>query len=282
MRSLPEPERVLSLTIVATPIGNLKDISIRALEVLKTVHYILCEDTRRAQKLKTHFSLSPRLVSFHEHNERSRIPGVLSRMKEGKTFALISDAGSPLISDPGLQLIQEMIRHDLRFSFVPGPSAVQSALIMSGFRTCPYYFCGFLPVKAGQRTAALARISRLEDCTLVLFESPRRILGLVREIGEALGNRQIAVCRELTKLHEEVIRGAVSDILNSLASRTLLGEFTVVISPGEAVIAVMTDDSIRTRFAQLLNEGSNRKDALKKLSKESGRPRNDLYQLLMK
>lgn len=282
MRSVSEPERVLSLTIVATPIGNLKDLSARALEVLNSVDYILCEDTRRAQKLKTHFAFNPRLVSFHEHNERSRIPAVLSRMKRGKTFALISDAGTPLISDPGLQLVQEMIRENLQFSFVPGPSAVQSALVMSGFRTYPYYFYGFLPVKPGDRTAAIEQISMLRDCTIVLFESPKRILGLVREVGEKLGDRPIAVCRELTKLHEEVIRGNVSEILDRLASRKLLGEFTLVISPGQAGPAVMTVESIRARFDHLQNEGLSRKEALKKLSKESGRPKNELYELLMK
>jgi len=282
LRSLSEPERVLRLTIVATPIGNLKDISARALEALQNVDYILCEDTRRAKKLKTHFSLKPPLVSFHEHNERGRVPKVISRMKQGKTFALISDAGSPLISDPGLLLVQEMIRQDLPFSFVPGAGAVQSALVMSGFRTCPYYFSGFLPVKPGERKAALERLALLQDCTIVLYESPKRILGLVREVGEKLGNRPVAVCRELTKLHEEIIRGTVSEILEHLASRRLLGEFTLVISPEKAGTSVMTEESIRARFVQIQSEGLNRKEALKKLSRESGRSRNELYEMLMK
>jgi 16S rRNA (cytidine1402-2'-O)-methyltransferase len=268
--------------IVATPIGNLKDISLRGLEILQQVDYILCEDTRRGKKLKSHFGLKPRLVSFHEHNERIRIPKVLSLIAKGKTFALISDAGMPLVSDPGYLLVQEWIRHDIPFTCVPGANAVTTALVLSGFPPQPFFFQGFLSSREGERRKALEKIRELQSQTIVLFESPERIVGLLREIVECIGDREVAVCRELTKLHEEVLRGKASEILDRLVSRNIRGEFTVVIAPEKAAIAAVSDETVRQRFAQLQQEGLNRKDALKKLAKETGRSRNDLYDLLMK
>lgn len=243
--------------------------------------YILCEDTRRAQKLKNHFSLRPRLVSFHEHNEKTRVPKVIALMQRGKTFALISDAGAPLISDPGLHLVSEMIRNGLTYTYVPGPSAVIAALVLSGFPGQPFSFFGFLAVSPSARTRSIQQMATLTSHTLILFESPERVVSLVREIGEVCGDRRIAICREMTKLHEEVLRGTVSELLPQLVSRKLQGEFTVVIAPGEAPATQMTDESIRARYAQLVSEGYSRRDALKKLVKESGRSRNDLYRLIM-
>jgi 16S rRNA (cytidine1402-2'-O)-methyltransferase len=242
----------------------------------------LCEDTRRASKLKNRYSFPGRLISFHEHNEKSRIPKILSLMKNGKNFALISDAGTPVLSDPGLILIQALIENGLPFTFVPGPSAIQTALVLSGFPATPFSFFGFLPTTSAKRRTALHQLKPLAEHTLVFFESPERVLGLLRELGEVLGNRTVAVCRELTKLHEEVIRGEISKVLSILSSRKLQGEFTIVIGPGEAKLVQMDDEMIQARFQQLQREGMSRKEALKKLSKESGRPRNDLYSLLMK
>jgi 16S rRNA (cytidine1402-2'-O)-methyltransferase len=249
---------------------------------LQQVDYILCEDTRRGIKLKTHYSLKPRLISFHEHNERARIPKILSLMKAGKTFALISDAGSPLLSDPGLQLVKELIKEDIPFTCAPGPSAVPAALLMSGFPVEPFSFLGFLPSSPTARKSTLQNLCSVQEHTLVLFESPQRILGLLREIGEILGDREVAVCRELTKVHEEILRGKISSLVPLLSSRKLQGEFTLVVAPGQATIIRMTEEAILARFAQLQKEGLSRKDALKKLVKESGRLRNELYPLLMK
>ncbi len=278
-----QPPDIPSLAIVATPIGNLKDISFRAREVLKAVDYVLCEDTRRARKLKTHLEFDASLVSFHEHNERNRIPRIIALMKNGKRFALISDAGSPVLSDPGFLLVQSMKEASLPVTFIPGPSAVIAALVLSGLPPQPFTFLGFPPIQENRRKSFLESLSQLTNHTLVLFESPDRVLGLLRQLGENLGDRDCAVCRELTKLHEEVIRGKISELLAALSARKLQGEFTLVIGPGQAMESIgMTDGDIRERFHQLEKEGYSRKDALKKLIKESGRPRNDLYRLLMK
>ena len=272
-----------SLFIVATPIGNLKDLSARAISTLQSVDYVLCEDTRRGRKLKTRIGFDARLVSFHEHNEASRIPKILALMKNGKKFALISDAGTPVLSDPGFLLVQQTIVEKLLLTFIPGPSAVITAIVLSGLPAHSFSFVGFLPVQESRRMDALDKLSKIQDQTLVLFESPDRVLGLLREVGEKLGNRRVALCRELTKLHEEVLRGTVSELLEQMSSRKLQGEFTIVIGPGDTSEVIhMTDDTIRHRFQQLQSEGYNRKDSLKKIAKESGRSRNDLYSLLMK
>jgi 16S rRNA (cytidine1402-2'-O)-methyltransferase len=272
-----------SLVIVATPIGNLKDLTIRAQEALQNVDYVLCEDTRRGRKLKARIGFQAPLVSFHEHNEKNRIQKILTLMKEGKKFALISDAGSPLISDPGHLLIRKMNEENLSLTVAPGPSAVTTALVVSGLPPQPFSFLGFLPVSQVRRTEMIENLLRIADHTLVLFESPDRVLGLLRELGEKLGDREAAVCRELTKIHEEVLRGTLSRLLTKLASRKLQGEFTVVVGPGESMNHItMTDEDIRQRFSQLEKEGYSRKDALKKVARESGRARNDLYRLLMK
>jgi Predicted methyltransferases len=202
-------------------------------------------------------------------------------MNQGKTFALISDAGAPLISDPGLLLTRKMREADIPFSCVPGPSAVIEALMLSTFPTQPFTFIGFLPVAASERKKAIARLKNWSGHTVVLFESPQRILGVLREIGEELGDREVAVCREMTKVHEEVLTGRISEILSTMASRTVRGEFTIVIAGGEAPSVAMDEPTIRARFAQLQTEGLSRKEALKKLAKESGRSRNDLYRMLM-
>jgi 16S rRNA (cytidine1402-2'-O)-methyltransferase len=172
---------------------------------------------------------------------------------------------------------------NLPFTLIPGPSAVIAALVVSGLPAQPFTFIGFLPIKENKRQAALEDLSTIGNHTIVLFESPDRVLGLLRELGEKLGDRDVAVCRELTKLHEEVLRGKISSLLAQLSARKLQGEFTIVIGPGEKPgTAIMTDEMIRTRFQQLEKEGYNRKEALKKIKKESGRSRNELYRLLMK
>jgi 16S rRNA (cytidine1402-2'-O)-methyltransferase len=249
---------------------------------MRNVDYILCEDTRRAQKLKTHFNLTARLVSFHEHNEKQRIPKILSLMERGKTFALISDAGMPAISDPGALLVQELIQRNVLFTCAPGGSAVTTALVLSGFPAQPFTFYGFLPTNQTERHATLQKIAALPDHTMVLYESPQRVVGLLREMGEKIGDRRVAVCRELTKLHEEVIRGTISELMPALSQRQLKGEFTIVIAPGRGQAVSMGEETVRARFQQLIKEGLNKKEALRKLARESGWSRNDLYDLLMK
>ncbi len=204
-------------------------------------------------------------------------------MQQGKTFALISDAGTPLLSDPGYALVQEMIKLQFPFTCIPGPNAPVVALVLSGFSLQPFSFWGFLPVQQNRRKDILKRCAARPDETLIFFESPDRVLGFIRELGEELGDRQIAVCRELTKLHEEVIRGKISELLPALSARRLIGEFTIVVAPGAGLQTVtMNESDLQTRFNRLQQEGLNRKEALKKLSRESGRTRNELYRLLFK
>jgi 16S rRNA (cytidine1402-2'-O)-methyltransferase len=280
LRSVSQPERAIKLFLVSTPIGNLGDFSARALEVLQSADYILCEDTRRAQKLLTRFNFKSRLVSFHEYNERQRLPKIIALMKKGKVFALVSDAGAPLISDPGYALVQTLIQEDIAFTSIPGPSAVMTALLLSGFPLQQFTFAGFLPLKPGARTKALQKLAELKEHTLVLFESPERIHGLVREISEVLGNRNLALCREMTKIHEEVLRGTASELLKKLADKKWTGECTVVIAPGEEEPVEISDETIQIRFDELVRQGLSRKDAIQKLTRETGRSRNDLYDLV--
>jgi 16S rRNA (cytidine1402-2'-O)-methyltransferase len=272
-----------SLFIVATPIGNLNDLSPRAQETLAAVDYVLAEDTRRARKLKSRFGFHAPVVSLHEHNEKTRIAKVISLMKTGRTFALISDAGTPLLSDPGFLLIRKVVQEGLPLTYVPGPSAPIAALILSGLPPHPFLFYGFLPAGETHRIEILKDISARKE-TLIFFESPDRVLGLLREIGNELGDRDAAICREMTKLHEEVLRGKISVLLAALSARKLQGEFTVVIGPPgpEQETVVMDEPTLRVRFDQLQKENYSRKEALKKLSKESGRSRNELYELLLK
>jgi 16S rRNA (cytidine1402-2'-O)-methyltransferase len=280
LRSVSQPERAVKLFLVSTPIGNLGDFSARALEVLQSVDYILCEDTRRTQKLLTRFNFRSRLVSLHEHNERQRLPKILALMKKGKVFALVSDAGAPLISDPGYSLVQTLIHEDIPFTSIPGPSAVITAILLSGFPLQQFTFAGFMPLKPGARTKALQKLAELKEHTLVLFESPERIHGLVREISEVLGNRNLALCREMTKLHEEVLRGTASELSKQLADKKWTGECTVVIAPGEEEPVEISDETIQIRFDELVRQGLSRKDAIQKLTRETGRSRNDLYELM--
>jgi 16S rRNA (cytidine1402-2'-O)-methyltransferase len=276
-------ETQYSLSVIATPIGNLGDLSPRAQEALSSVDYVLAEDTRRARKLKSRFGFAARIVSLHEHNESKRIPKIIELMKTGVSFALISDAGTPLVSDPGFLLIRKVVEEGLSMTQIPGPSAPVSAVILSGLPPYPFLFYGFLPSGEQRRSQILQELTSIR-ATLVFFESPDRVLGLLREIGNHMGNRDAAVCREMTKLHEEVHRGKISTLISDLSSRKLLGEYTVVIGPPDQTneSVTMTDDTLRARFNQLQKEGYSRKDALKKLSKESGRSRNELYDILLK
>jgi 16S rRNA (cytidine1402-2'-O)-methyltransferase len=220
-----------TLLIVATPIGNLDDLTSRARQALGAADVVACEDTRRTGRLMSHLGLKRRLVSLHEHNEAKRVPGLLEQLESGMTVALVSDAGTPLVSDPGFLLVREAARRDLRIVAVPGPSAVLTALVVSGFPPQPFTFLGFPPPKSGKRRAFYRRHRALGH-TLVFFESPHRLLRSLREAVEELGDRPALVARELTKLHEESIRGSLSEVLARLEERQhLKGEFVVVLGP---------------------------------------------------
>ncbi len=218
------------LVVVATPIGNLEDLAPRARLALERAELVACEDTRRTGRLLAHLGFKKKLLSLHEHNERHRVPQLLERLTEGQTGALTSDAGTPLLSDPGYLLVREAAAHGIVIEHVPGPSAVLTALVLSGLPPYPFTFVGFPPPRSSRRRRFYSRWAELEH-TLVLFESPHRLLASLEDAVTVLGDRPAAIGRELTKLHEELLRGTLSELLAELSQRhRLKGEFTIVVT----------------------------------------------------
>jgi 16S rRNA (cytidine1402-2'-O)-methyltransferase len=217
------------LYIVSTPIGNLEDITLRALRILKEVHLIAAEDTRRTALLLSHFEIRKPLTSYFEGNELKKREVILSRLKEGNPVALVSDAGTPGISDPGYRLIQQAIKHGIPVVPIPGPSAVIAALSVSGLPTDAFLFKGFLPHKSKKRSDLLLQVGEARE-TLIFYESPHRLSEALKDILETLGDREMVLTRELTKVYEEILRGKVSEIQSQIAGRRLKGEITLVIS----------------------------------------------------
>jgi 16S rRNA (cytidine1402-2'-O)-methyltransferase len=225
------------LLVVATPIGNLADLSPRAREAFAAADLVACEDTRHTGRLLAHLGLKKRLVSLHEHNERQRLPQLLAELEEGKVIALASDAGTPLLSDPGYLLVRAAAARGLRVEPLPGPSAALAALVVSGLPPYPFTFAGFPPPKPGRRRTFFRGWAGLGH-TLVFFESPHRLLASLADAVAELGDRPAAVARELTKLHEEVLRGRLAGLLATLAARPALkGEFVVVVGAADGAAA---------------------------------------------
>jgi 16S rRNA (cytidine1402-2'-O)-methyltransferase len=218
------------LYIVATPIGNLEDITLRALRILKEVDLILCEDTRETQKLMNKYEIDTKLLSYHEHSKLQRVEYIIELLKNGKKLALVSDAGTPAISDPGGKLVEEILRtlgEHVKIIPIPGPSAVIAAASISGFPTDKFLFMGFPPHKKG-RNKFFQKIAEAEE-TVIFYESTYRILKSLDELRAAIGERQVVVCRELTKMFESIYRGTVSEVLEKLKTDTIKGEFVVVV-----------------------------------------------------
>ncbi|MEM7051148.1 MAG: 16S rRNA (cytidine(1402)-2'-O)-methyltransferase [Acidobacteriota bacterium] len=219
------------LVIVPTPIGNLEDLTPRAQRELAEADLVACEDTRHSGKLIAHLGLEKDLVSLHEHNERQRLPRLLERLAAGDTVALVSDAGTPLLSDPGYVLAREAVHHGHRLESLPGPSAILTALTVSALPPHPFTFAGFPPPKSGKRQNFYRRFADLGH-TVLFFESPRRLLASLRDAREVLGDRPAAVARELTKVHEEVLRGSLSELIEQLDERQAIkGEIVLLIGP---------------------------------------------------
>lgn len=216
------------LFVVATPIGNLGDATPRSIEVLRSVDAIAAEDTRRTRKLLTHFGITTRLLSHHDHNEERVSREVVERIEEGKDIALVSDAGTPLVADPGYRLVSACAERGLEVVAVPGPSAVVAALSIAGLPPQPFYFAGYLPRKSGQRRSRLASLAGL-PCTVIYYESPHRIAAALKDMHEVLGDRKAVVARELTKVHEEVLRGTLGELSAVADARHLKGEIVVVV-----------------------------------------------------
>jgi len=218
-----------TLYVCGTPIGNLADITIRALDVFRNVDLIAAEDTRRTRKLLAHYEIHTRTISYHEHNELSRAPELIEMIKEGKSVALVTDAGMPGISDPGAHLVDSALSNNLKVVSIPGPSAVISALSVSGFSACEFTFVGFLPRKGKRRNEVLEDLAR-QTRVVVIYESPYRLSKTLSDLVSVLGgNRKAVVARELTKLHEEVIKGTLDEVLQSFSQRTVKGEITIVV-----------------------------------------------------
>jgi len=274
-----------ALYLVATPIGNLEDITLRALRVLKEVDVIACEDTRQTQKLLNHYAIATRTTSYHEHNEMTRAAELVKQMQEGASVALVTDAGMPGISDPGYRLISLAIRHGVPVVPVPGASAFLAALVASGLPTDSFRFSGFLPAKRGERRAALEAVKN-SPRTQVFYEAPHRIVETLTDVAEVLGEaRHVVVAREVTKLHEEFLRGRASQVLETLKSREAVkGEITLLIGKAEEEDARVGTDassvrvSIRQRLEQIMaDEKVDEKAALKKVAKERGMSKSEAY-----
>ena len=273
-----------ALYLVATPIGNLEDITLRAVRVLKEVDQIACEDTRQTQKLLNHYGITTRTVSYHEHNEMTRATELVKEMQEGASVALVTDAGMPGISDPGYRLISLAIRHHVPVVPIPGASAFLAALVASGLPTDSFRFSGFLPAKRGERRAVLEAI-QTSPRTQVFYEAPHRIVEALSDVVEVLGqNRHVVIAREVTKLHEEFLRGRASEVLETLKSRDgVKGEITLLIGKAEEAEArVSTGDparpGVRQRLGQIMAEEKlDEKAALKKLAKERGISKSEAY-----
>ena len=260
---------------MGTPIGNLEDITFRAVRVLKEADVIACEDTRQTRKLLEHYGISTPTVSYHEHNERERSRELAARLRDGTSVALVSDAGMPLVSDPGYRLVREAIDAGVRVEAVPGASAPLAALAASGLATDAFHFGGFLPVKPGQRLRAIEAL-RDEPATLIFFEAPHRILDTLAAVEQALGNRPVVVAREITKLHEEFLRGTAAEIRTVLAAReTVKGEITLLV--GKRTEVVEDDTPVAEAVAARMAQGMSRMDAIKAIAHQRGLPKRAVY-----
>jgi len=287
--SSPETELASGLYLVATPIGNLEDITLRALRILKSADRIACEDTRQTQKLLNHYQITTPTLSLHKHNERERALELIEDLKAGKRIAVVSDAGTPGISDPGSWLTQATIAAGLSVYSIPGPNAAVTAFIASGLSTSDFQFLGFLPEKAGARRTRLEELSQApgNDAprTLIFYEAPHRILETLADVESVWGpTLRVVVARELTKLHEEFLRGTVAEVKANLAARDRIrGEITLLV---EAVAVTSGQQSMGSILDQLYrletSEGLSEKEALKRIARESSQSKSDVYRELQR
>ena len=265
------------LYIVATPIGNLEDITLRAIRILKEADLIACEDTRTTRKLLSRYAIDKPLVSYHEHNEIEKAKELISLLEEGKDIALVSDAGTPCISDPGYRLVKLASERDITVLPIPGPSAVVSALSVSGLPTSSFAFFGFPPRTKKHLTDYMARIKNYQE-TLVFYESPNRVTKTLRTMLEVLGDRRISLNREITKLYEETLRGKVSEVLETLEKRNeIRGEVTIVVEGAASEIGEIDEESIDELLISYMKSGHSLKDAVKRVSEGSGYSKSKTY-----
>lgn len=274
-----------TLYIVGTPIGNLEDITQRALRILREATVVACEDTRQTRKLLNHFDIHTPTVSYHEHNKLTAGPALIRRLEAGEDVALVTDAGMPGISDPGEDLVRLALEAMITVVPVPGPTAFVTALVGSGLPAGRFAFEGFLPTKNKDRRSALERLKG-ERRTFILYEAPHRLMETLEELRDALGDRPMAAGRELTKLHEEFVRGTPAELLRHFEARAPRGEFVLVIqgAPEEALVidpANLTPEALAAAVAQLEQTGTDRKAAMKEVAQRYGLSKRDVYQALL-
>ena len=274
------------LYLVATPIGNLEDITLRALRVLRTADRIACEDTRQTQKLLNHFGIETPATSLHEHNEAARTPEMMTALKAGERIAVVSDAGMPGISDPGMHLASAAIEAGVPVIPVPGANAALSALVASGLSSERFLFAGFLPAKAGERRTALEKLREqmADPMTVIFYEAPHRILETLDDLESIWGaHARVVLARELTKLHEEFLRGTVAEVRAALHERDRMrGEMVLLLDAQPATVSAPSA-SIKDRVAALESEeGLDEKDALKRIARERGQSKSEVYRELQR
>ena len=262
-----DPTSAAVLYLVATPIGNLEDITYRAVRLLGEVAVIAAEDTRRTAKLLRHYSIQTRTVSLHEHNERRQVPRLLRMLGNNRSIALVSDAGTPLLSDPGHHLVREALARGFKVQPIPGASAILAALVVSGLAGNQFTYAGFPPSRSKDRKTWLRSLAD-EPRPLVIFESPHRLVRSLHDARDVLGDRDIALCRELTKIHEELVKGPISGVLDSLEDPR--GEFTIVVSPAPMADRVVTDGELVDLFGRMTKEVSSRRAAVAAVAKRFG------------
>lgn len=274
--------------LVATPIGNLSDISMRAIETLKNVDIIACEDTRNTIRLLNHFEIKGHLTSYHEYNKIDKAYELCEKVKEGKNIAFVSDAGMPAISDPGYELVDIAYKEGVEVTVVPGASAVVSALAISGISSRRFAFEGFLPADKNEKKEILTELSQ-ESRTLILYEAPHRLLKTLKELFEYMGDRNIAIVREITKLHEEVLKGRLAEIISDYESEkvAIRGEYVLVIE-GKSLLEKKEERqksfeeiSIREHYEKYIAEGMDKKEAMKAVAKDRGIQKREVYKELL-
>lgn len=264
------------LYICPTPIGNLEDITLRTIKVLNEVDLIAAEDTRHTLKLLNHYNIKKPLISYHEHNKITAGEKILEEIKKGKKIALVTDAGMPGISDPGEDIIKRCIEENIELVALPGPTAFVLALVLSGLSTESFVFEGFLPSKGKERKDRLNKLKN-ETRTIILYEAPHRIISLLKDLLEALGNRKIAISRELTKIHEETFRGTIQEAIEKFESQNPKGEFVLVVEGTDVEEQSFDHISIKEHIKMYMDEGLSKKESIKKVAKERNIPKSQVY-----
>lgn len=270
-----------TLYLVATPIGNLEDMTFRAIRILQTVDLIAAEDTRHTGKLLQHFKIKTPQLSYHEHNSQQRIPELLSQLSQGKAIALVTDAGMPLISDPGYELVKACVAQGISVVPIPGANAAITALSAAGLATDKFVFEGFLPAKSKERRTYLETLKG-ETRTIIFYESPHRLRETLQDLGTILGEeREIVLARELTKMHEEFWRGTITNAIAHYTNREPQGEFTLVVAGATLEKPQLSEAAIKAELQNLLKQGLSRSEASRQLAQQTSLPRRQIYQLAL-